>query len=85
MHRTLYEILGLPPLNLQDAIANDFSDCFTTTPDFTPYHAVPVDRRIFDPEKTKDLSDPEFRKARTAPSIRRDDPDEVERNAAAGQ
>ncbi len=82
MHRTLYQILGLPPLNLQDAIANDFSDCFTTTPDFRPYTAVPVDPRIFDPEKAKDLSDPDFKKARQATSIRRDDPDEVERGAA---
>ena len=31
MHRTLYEIFGLPPLNMFDALANDFSDCFTTT------------------------------------------------------
>ena len=30
MHRTLYEILGLPPLNMFDALANDFSDCFVT-------------------------------------------------------
>ena len=85
MHRTLYQILGLPPLNLQDAIANDFSDCFTTTPDFRPYTAVPVDPRIFDPEKARDLGDPEFRKARREASIRRDDPDEVEKGAAAGK
>ena len=32
MHRTLYEIFGLPPLNMFDALANDFSDCFTTQP-----------------------------------------------------
>ncbi len=37
MHRTLYQILGLPPLNMFDALANDFSDCFTTQPDFRPY------------------------------------------------
>ncbi|HTE19241.1 MAG TPA: alkaline phosphatase family protein, partial [Armatimonadota bacterium] len=35
MHRTLYQILGLPPLNMFDALASDFSDCFTSTPDFT--------------------------------------------------
>ena len=32
MHRTLYQIFGLPPLNMFDALANDFSDCFTTSP-----------------------------------------------------
>src|SRR5204862_6258344 len=42
MHRTLYEILGLSPLNMFDALANDFSDCFTTTPDYRPYTHVPV-------------------------------------------
>ena len=44
MHRTLYEILGLPPLNMFDALANDFSDCFTTTPDFRPYRSCPWTR-----------------------------------------
>lgn len=78
MHRTLYQILGLPALNMFDALANDFSDCFTTTPDFRPYTAVPVDPRIFDPEKAKDPNDPDYRKARELPSILRDDPDEEE-------
>jgi len=46
MHRTLYEIFGLPPLNMFDALANDFADCFTTKPDFRPYKCEPVDPRI---------------------------------------
>jgi hypothetical protein len=79
MHRTLYEILGLPPLNMFDALANDFSDCFTDQPDFRPYDAVAVDPRIFDPEKAKDPTDPEYKKARQTASILRDDPDEEER------
>ncbi len=73
MHRTLYEILGLPALNMFDGLANDFSDCFTTTPDFTPYKYVPVDSRIFDPERVKDPNDPDYMEARKLPSIRRDD------------
>jgi hypothetical protein len=44
--------------------------------------ATAVDPRIFDPERAKDLNDPGFKKARQAKSIRRDDPDEVERGAA---
>jgi len=72
MHRTLYQILGLPPLNMFDALANDFSDCFTTTPDFRPYDALPVDRRIFDPAKTRDPKDPNYRRAARMPSIVRD-------------
>ncbi len=78
MHRTLYEIFGLPPLNMFDALANDFSDCFTTKPDFRPYQRVPVDPRIFDPEKAKDPKDPDYGKARKLPSFPLDDPDEME-------
>ena len=84
MHRTLYQILGLPPLNMFDALANDFSDCFTKTPDFTPYRHVPVDRRIFDPQKAKDLNDPDYRRARREPSGPMDDPEEMERLARHG-
>ena len=79
MHRTLYEILGLPPLNMFDALANDFSDCFTTKPDFRPYTVVPVDPRIFDPEKAKDPKDPDYGQARKLRSIVMDDDEEMEK------
>jgi hypothetical protein len=39
-------LLRLPPLNLFDATAADLSDCFRSTPDTSPYRALPVDRRI---------------------------------------
>jgi YVTN family beta-propeller protein len=84
MHRTLYEILGLPPLNMFDALANDFSDCFTTTPDFRPYRCLAVDPRIFDPEKAKDPKDPDYGKARKLPSITMDDPDDMEDTVERG-
>jgi len=77
MHRTLYEIFGLPPLNQFDALANDFSDVFTSTPDFRPYTVVPVDRRIFDPEKAKDPKDPDYGQARKMRSIVMDDEAEM--------
>lgn len=41
MVRTIEQILGLPPMNIQDAIANPMTDCFTSIPDMTPYVAVP--------------------------------------------
>jgi len=85
MHRTLYEIFGLPPLNMFDALANDFGDCFTTTPDFRPYHCRPVDPRVFDPEKAKDPKDPDYGAARRARSIERDDDDEIENVLRQGQ
>jgi YVTN family beta-propeller protein len=39
--KTIELILGLPPLNQLDASASPMSACFTDTPDFTPYTAVP--------------------------------------------
>jgi hypothetical protein len=85
MHRTLYEIFGLPPLNMFDALANDFADCFTTKPDFRPYRCLPVDSRIFDPEKAKDPKDPDYGAARRARSVERDDDDEMEKVLRQGQ
>ena len=78
MHRTLYEILGLPALNMFDALSNDFSDCFTTQPDFRPFDHVAVDPRVFDPAKARDPNDPDYQQARLEPSVRLDDPQVVE-------
>ncbi len=39
--RTMELILGLPPMNQFDATATPMCDCFTDTPDFTPFMAVP--------------------------------------------
>jgi len=40
MVRTMENILGIPPMNQLDNAAEPMSDCFTDSPDFTPYHAV---------------------------------------------
>ncbi len=58
--KTFWNVLGMPYLNQYDAAANDFSDIFTATPDFTPYNAVPVDPRIFDPKKALTPLDEKF-------------------------
>jgi len=50
----------LPYLNQYDAGATDLSDFFTETPDFTPYNAIPVDSRIFEPQKALDPFDENF-------------------------
>src|SRR5207244_2546456 len=61
--RTIELILGLPPMNQLDATATPMFDCFTNTPNFTPFNAVannvPLDR--MNPE-AKNLSDPLLRK-----------------------
>lgn len=85
MHRTLYQILGLPPLNMFDALANDLSDSFTDVPDFRPYQCREVDPRIFDPEKAKDTKDPDYGQARRKPSAPMDDEEEVERILKRGE
>lgn len=77
MHRMLYQVFGLPPLSMLDALANDFSDCFTTTPDFRPYRCRPSDQRVFDPEKAKDPKDPDYGQARRTASIAMDDEDDM--------
>ena len=33
-------MLGLPPMNQMDATATPMFDCFTNTPDYTPFDAV---------------------------------------------
>lgn len=61
--RTIEMILGLPPMNQLDASATPMSDCFTDTPDFTPYtcltNNVPLNQLNPEPKK---ISDPLLRR-----------------------
>lgn len=41
MVRTIEQILGLPPMNIQDATAMPMFDCFVSTPDLSPFVSVP--------------------------------------------
>ncbi|MDH4257463.1 MAG: hypothetical protein OEV50_01525 [Candidatus Aminicenantes bacterium] len=58
MLRTIEQILGLPPMNQFDATATPMFDCFTSTPDFTPFESVanlvPLDTMNPDPEQIAD-------------------------------
>lgn len=58
--KTFWNVLGIPYLNQFDAGANDFADFFTDKPDFTPYNAVNVDKRIFEPQKALTPFDEKF-------------------------
>jgi hypothetical protein len=60
LFKSFWNILGLPYLNQYDAGATDLRDFFTTTPDYTPYNAMKVDARIFDPQKALDPLDEKF-------------------------
>ena len=77
--KTFWNILGVPPLNQYDFSASALSDCFTATPDFTPYSAVPVDPRIFDPQKALTPFDEKFDWEATLQSPKLDDPDEIKK------
>jgi len=58
--KTFWNVLGLPYLNQYDASATDLSDMFTETLDITPYTAVSVDSRIFDPQTALTPLDEKF-------------------------
>ena len=58
--KTFWNILGLPYLNQYDAGSTDLADFFTGNPDYTPYEALPVDVRVFDPQKALDPFDEHF-------------------------
>ena len=60
LFKTFWNVLGLPYLNQYDAGATDLADFFTDTPDFTPYKALNVDARIFEPQKALDPFDEDF-------------------------
>jgi hypothetical protein len=60
LFKTFWNILGLPYLNQYDAGANDLSDFFSDTADYTPYYALDVDRAMFEPQKALDPFDEKF-------------------------
>ncbi|MCC6366287.1 MAG: bifunctional YncE family protein/alkaline phosphatase family protein [Bryobacterales bacterium] len=53
MWKTVFGILGLPPLNLYDAAAADLFDCFTQTPDLTPFPLQEENKDLFDPAEAR--------------------------------
>ncbi len=76
VQKTMYELLGLGSLNLEDALAADMSDMFSETPDLAPFTVLPSDNRIFDPARAR------FAKPKTKEEARRlrdmDDPEAIQ-------
>lgn len=58
--KTMWNVLGTPYLNQYDAAAMDFGDFFTDQRDDTPYDALPVEPRMFNPQKALDPFDEKF-------------------------
>ena len=52
--KTIFRLLGLPPLNLFDAAASDLSDLFAARAGAAPYKLLDVDKRLFDPAAARE-------------------------------
>ena len=76
IQKTMYELLGAGPLNLEDRLSADLSDLFTTTPDLTPYVAAAADPKVFDPAKARLARPKNAEQARELLDC--DDPKEIE-------
>jgi YVTN family beta-propeller protein len=83
--KTFWNVLGIPYLNQYDFGVNDMSDCFTSEPDFTPYDALPVDPRVFDPAKAMSPLDEKFDWTALQQSPKLDDPDEIKMTKEDGR
>jgi len=51
--RTIDELLGLGPLNLEDALAGDMTEIFDSAQHLEPYTVRPPDLKVFDPAKAR--------------------------------
>jgi YVTN family beta-propeller protein len=73
--RTMDELLGLGPLNLEDALAGEITGVFALEPDLTPYILEASDPRVFDPAKAR-FAKPKNKKDAEA-LLDMDDADEI--------
>jgi len=81
--RLQFTLLGLPALNQFDGTATLVDDIFTDTPDITPYSALDVDRRLFDPAVAFSPFDRRFNWKAMVESPVMDDPADMRRDLAA--
>ncbi len=73
--RTIDELLGLGPLNLEDALAGELTGVFDTTSHLEPYIVRPSDPRVFNPAKAR-VARPR-NKIEAAALRDMDDPDDI--------
>lgn len=73
--RTIDELLGVGPMNLEDALAGEMLDVFDTKTHLEPFLAEGSDQRIFNPAKAK-VAHPKS-KVEAAALRRMDDPAEI--------
>jgi hypothetical protein len=51
--RTIDELLGLGPMNLEDTLAGEITGIFDSAPHLEPYAVLPADARVFVPAKAR--------------------------------
>jgi len=78
--KTFWNVLGIPYLNQYDFGASDLGDCFTSEPDYKPYNAVPVDKRVFDPVKALSPLNEKFDWEAFRESQEMDDPEDMKKD-----
>ncbi len=81
LFKSFWHILGIPYLNQYDAAATDLADMFTEIPDIKPYYAIPVERKMFDPDKAYDPIDEKFDWTAIKDSPILDHPDYLKRDS----
>ena len=73
---TMELILGIPPMNQMDSLAPVMSECFTNTPDLTPYSALPNQIPLDEmPKPIAQLHGKELYWAKKLAAMRFDEPD----------
>jgi hypothetical protein len=77
--KTFWNVLGIPYLNQYDFGASDLGDCFSNEADFTPYDALPVDKRVFDPVKALSPLNEKFDWEAFRESPEMDDPEDMKK------
>ncbi len=77
--KTFWSVLNIPYLNQYDFGVTNLNDCFTGEPDFTPYNAVEVDPRVFDPTLALKPFDEKFDWKAMNESPTLDDPTEIKK------
>jgi hypothetical protein len=76
--RTIDELLGLGPMNLEDALAGEITGVFDSVPHLEPFLVRPSDLRVFDPAAAK-VARPKT-KAEAAALLDVDDADEIRKD-----
>jgi hypothetical protein len=76
VQKTIYEMLGIGPLNLEDALAADLTDMLRAQLDLEPYTALAADPKVFDPAKAR-IARPKT-KSEAAELLDCDDPEQIE-------